>query len=444
MTAGTQMINGFDPASLDTLPAVERDMVSRRAKLLGEAYKLFYDRPIQFARGEGVWLYDADGKPYLDVYNNVPQVGHCHPKVIEAVTRQISTLNTHTRYLHDGILRYAEDLLATFDTGINRVMFTCSGSEAVDLALRVARYETGGTGLIITENAYHGLTTAVAAISPSLGPNVPLGKEVFTVPAPDSYRARVGEDIGDTFAANVAAVIAHMKRRDIRPAALVLDGVLSTDGVLTDPPGFLAKAVDVVHAAGGLYIADEVQGGFGRAGLGMWSFSRHGVTPDLVVMGKPMGNGLPIAAMAARAEVLEKFGRDIRYFNTFGGNTVSIAAAQAVLNVIRDEGLIENARVIGDYMADGIRDLSRRFPAIGDVRNAGLFIGADFVTDPDSKAPDGAKALRVVNALRRKQVLISASGKTGNVLKIRPPLPFNRENADLFLERLGEVLAEDQ
>lgn len=440
-SASAYMINGFDPSTVDQLSADEQALIARRRKLLGPSYKLFYEHPVHVVRGEGVWLYDPDGNAYLDVYNNVPSVGHCHPRVVEAIARQSAILNTHTRYLHDSILKYSEDLLATYPDEIANVMYTCTGSEAVDLALRISRYYTGGTGIIVTANAYHGLTTAVAEISPSMGPNVPIGQHVYVVDAPDEYRSE-GEDVGELFAQRVDDAIKKMQRHGIKFAAFIADGLFSTDGILTEPAGFLKKTVEVVHAAGGLYIADEVQPGFGRTGTHWWGFQRHGIVPDLVVMGKPMGNGMPIAGVAAKPEVLERFGNDIRYFNTFGANTVSIAAAQAVLDVIKDEKLMENSVKIGDYMVAGMRKLQDKYQSIGAVRGAGLFMGMEFVTDRTSKTPNGKLSLGVVNGLRERRMLISASSSSGHVLKIRPPLPFAAEDADLFLSALDEVLAE--
>lgn len=434
------MINGFDPNTADRLTREEQDLITRRRKLLGPSYKLFYEHPVHVVGAEGVWLYDPEGNAFLDVYNNVPSVGHCHPRVVDAIARQSKVLNTHTRYLHEDILKYSEDLLATYPDEISNVMYTCTGSEAVDLALRIARYYTGGTGIIVTANAYHGLTTAVAEISPSMGPNVPIGQHVYVVDAPDDYRGN-GEDIGEVFAQRVEDAIKKMTRHGIKFAAFIADGIFSTDGILTDPPGFLKKTADVVQAAGGLYIADEVQPGFGRTGTHWWGFQRHSIVPDLVVMGKPMGNGMPIAGVAAKPEVLERFGNDIRYFNTFGANTVSIAAAQAVLDVIKDEDLMANSVKIGNYMVAGMKKLQQKYEHIGDVRGAGLFLAMEFVTDRTSKKPDAKLSLDVVNGLREKRILISAASPSGNVLKIRPPLPFTAEHADTFLSGLDQVLA---
>ncbi len=433
------MINGFDGGKLAELPERERSLIERRQALLGSSYRLFYETPVHVVRGDDVWLYDADDNAYLDAYNNVPSVGHCHPHVVEAIARQAAVLNTHTRYLGEQILDYSERLLATFPAELNRVMYTCTGSEAVDLALRLARYYTGGTGIIITENAYHGVTASAAEISPALGPNMPLGQHVLTVPAPDNYRGD-GRDVGDVMAENVANAMAFMRRHGIKPAAFIADGIFSTDGIFSEPAGFLKKTLDVLHEAGALYIADEVQPGFGRLGTGMWGFMRHGITPDIVVMGKPMGNGMPIAAAVMKHEIEQKFGADIRYFNTFGANHVSIAAASAVLDVIENESLIENARATGNHLLAGMRALQETVPSIGDVRGIGLFLGLDFVRDRETREPDGALALKVVNGLRDLRVLISASGPAGNVLKIRPPLPFKIEHADLFLTALKDVL----
>ncbi len=434
------MVNGFDPSRASELDPATRKMVERRARVLGPGYKLFYETPLHFVRAEGVFLYDAEGAPYLDVYNNVPSIGHCHPRVVEAVSRQLGVLNTHTRYLYDSIITYSEQLLATFPAEIGHVMYTCTGSEASDLAMRITRYFTGGTGFVVTANAYHGHTTAVSEVSPSMGRNVPLGVGTRLVPAPDAYRAT--GDVGAKLAADVAAAIADMQRHGIKFAGFIADSIFSSDGIYPGPTGFLKEAIDVVHKAGGLYLADEVQPGFARTGDAMWGFQRHGVVPDLVIMGKPMGNGVPIGAIAVQPHLVEKFGQETRYFNTFGGNPVSIAAAQAVLDVIRDEGLQENSRKVGQEMMTGIQALAQRYPAIGDVRGAGLFVGVEFVKDRASKEPDGALGLKVVNRLRDKRVLISASGVKGNILKIRPPLPFSSENNKQFLRLLDEALSE--
>jgi 4-aminobutyrate aminotransferase-like enzyme len=432
------MVNAFDPETAGPLDPELGRIIERRAKLLGPAYKLFYRNPIQIVRGEGVHLYDASGQAYLDAYNNVPSVGHCHPRVVEAIARQAATLNTHTRYANTEILAYAERLLATYPAEIGHVMFTCTGSEAVDLALRIARFRTGGEGTVITANAYHGVTAAAAEISPSLGPGVPLGRSVRTV-APPAQGAE-GEEAIEAFAARVSAAIADLRRHGIKFGAFIADSLFSSDGIRPDPPGFLRPVVDAVHDAGGLYIADEVQPGFARTGDAMWGFQRHGIVPDLAVMGKPMGNGMPIAGVAARPEVVEEFGRKIRYFNTFGGNSVCVAAAAAVLDVIDAEGLQENARAVGRYLLETLRQIAEDTPRVDSVRGVGLYAGVDFVR-PGTAEPDGDAAIAVVNGLRDRHVLISATGPHGNTLKIRPPLPFARSHVDQLAAALSDTLA---
>lgn len=435
------MVNAFDSAKLDHLPEATAALIRRRERVLGASYRLFYDDPVYLERGEGVWLYAPDGTAYLDVYNNVPCVGHCHPRVVDAVSRQMRQLNTHTRYLTDMVVDYAERLTMLFPAALSQVMLTCTGSEAIDLALRIARSHTGAQGVIVTENAYHGVTAAASELSPSLGDGVPLGVAIRTVPAPDSFRDDPAS-MGEAFAAHVQAAIDDLKRHGIQPAALLFDTIFSSDGVQSDPRGFIQPAVDAIRAAGGLFIADEVQPGFGRTGSAMWGFARHGVEPDLVALGKPMGNGTPIAGVVGRPHLFDEFARRTRYFNTFGGNPVSCAAALAVLDILRDEKLMENAATVGAYMRDGLRHLSQRFGRMADIRGDGLFIAAEFVTEPGSKTPHAALAGRVVNALRQRRILISASGKAGNSLKIRPPLPFAAEHADILLDGMAAALAE--
>ena len=428
------MPNAFRPGAVD-LPPAEADLVARRQAALGPAYRLFYQRPLHLVRGEGVWLYDAEGRAYLDTYNNVASVGHCHPRVVAAMAGQAAQLASHTRYLHDGVLTLAERLLATLPAAIGHMMFTCTGYEANDLALRIARAATGGTGIIVTENAYHGVTASVAEFSPSLGAGVPLGAHVRTVPPPDPRR--LGADAAAGFAAAVQGAIDDLRRHGIKPAVLIVDTVFSSDGVFA-APDLLAGAVAAIRAAGGLFIADEVQPGFGRLGQGMWGFARHGVVPDMVSMGKPMGNGYPVAGLALRPEVIAEFGAHARYFNTFGGNAVAAATALAVLDVIADEDLIANAARTGALFAEGLRDLASRHPIMGDLRAQGLFLGQDILT-PDG-APDAQTCAVLVNGLRDEGVLISATGPAGHVLKIRPPLTFSADNVAFFLDRLTRVL----
>ena len=425
------MVNGFDPTRAADLPPATQELIGRRERVLGRAYRLFYDQPVSFTRGSGVHLYDAEGNAYLDAYNNVPCVGHSHPHVTEAVTRQLATLNTHTRYLTDGVIDYAERLVATHDLAAPaNAMFTCTGSEANDLALRIARHQTGATGIIVTANAYHGVTAALAELSPSLGPNVPLGAHVRAVTAPGP---------GVNFTAAVAWAISDLERHGHRLAAFLADSLFSSDGLLPDPAGFLAPVAEIVHAAGGLYIADEVQSGFARTGTHMWGYQRHGLTPDIVTMGKPMGNGLPIAGLVARRDILDDFGGSARYFNTFGGNPVCVAAAGAVLDVLDAEALPANAAATGAYLSDELSRIALGSAVLGDVRGVGLYLGVDVIT-PAGGEPSPELASAIVNGMRRRRVLISATGPHGNVLKVRPPLPFLTEHADQFLAAFTDVL----
>ncbi|MGJ7613400.1 MULTISPECIES: aspartate aminotransferase family protein [unclassified Variovorax] len=431
-------VNAFEAATLGSLPAKERALVARRQRLLGPAYQLFYDTPLHLVRGRGAEVFDCDGRRYLDLYNNVPSVGHCHPKVVAALARQAGELNTHTRYLHETVLDYAERLLATMPCELGQIMFTCTGSEANDLALRIARDYTGGSGVIVTRYAYHGITAAIAELSPAMGGHVQVSRNARVVAPPLHLPGRPAE-VGARFAQDVREALADMQRHGIRPAALLVDTLFTSDGVFADPPGFLTEAVDAVREAGGVFIADEVQPGFGRTGGHFWGFQRHGLVPDLVTMGKPMGNGHPLAGVAVRPRQLERFARQAAYFNTFGGNPVSAAAGLAVLEVLEEEDLQANAARVGAAIKGGLEALAARQPALGAVRGAGLFIGVD-VIDPATGAPDTAGARRLVNAMRAEGMLIGASGQHANILKIRPPLCLAPSDAEAFLDALAHVL----
>lgn len=435
----------FDPSAADTITGPEGELLRRRLQALGPAYRLFYEEPVHIVQGQGAHLFDVDGVDYLDAYNNVACVGHANPRVSEAIANQAATLSTHTRYLHEGIVNYSEDLLSTFPDELAHVMYTCTGSEANDLALRIAKHHTGGTGIIVTRYAYHGVTTEIASISPSLGGIDTLASWATAVAAPDRYRVDT-DDLGAWFAGQVREAIEHLQANGVRFAAFIADSVFSSDGVLVDPRGLLAPVLDVVHHAGGLYIADEVQAGFARTGDAMWGFDRHGTAqrrflPDLVTIGKPMGNGMPVAAAVMRPEVIEAFGKQTRYFNTFGGNAVSMAAAQAVLDVINDDDILSNSQRVGASLQKMLDELATRHPAIGDVRGAGLSIGVEFV-EPGTKEPDESLTRSVINGLRHRHVLIGATGPFNNVLKIRPPLVFTPDDADRLIHELDATLSE--
>ncbi len=422
------MVNAYAPGATPGLSGADAALIARRDRALGPAYRLFYEKPLHVVSGEGVWLIAADGRRYLDAYNNVASLGHCHPAVVEAIRRQAGVLNTHTRYLHEGVVRYAESLLSTMPGALAHLMLTCTGSEANDLALRVARAATGGDGVIVTTNAYHGVTAAVAEASPSLGPDNRIGAHVWTVGAPSG-----GGEVGKRFARGVSQALEQMAARHIRPAALLVDTLFSSDGVFADPAGFLKEAVTRVRSAGGLFIADEVQAGFARVGRAFWGYARHDLQPDLVTLGKPMGNGHPVAGVAMLAGPAAAFGARVRYFNTFGGNPVSAAAAQAVLDVIRTDGLAENAEIEGAFVRRSILDLKGRHPLIREVRGAGLFVGVEVVGG-------AATAAKVVNFMREDGVLISATGPDGDILKIRPPLVIQREHAIMLVTSLDAAL----
>lgn len=431
--------NSFRAEAGTELAWATAQLVRRRERVLGPSYRLFYRTPVHLVRGEGAHLWDADGERYLDVYNNVASVGHAHPRVVEAIAQQAAALNTHTRYLHEEVVGYSEELLATLPDEVDRMMFCCTGSEANDLAVRVAQQATGGTGVVVSSEAYHGNSALTSLLSPALGTAQDLGTFVRTVPAPDE-RAADG-NLGSWFAARVAEAIADLERHGVKFAAFLADSIFSSDGVFPDPAGYLAPAIDVVHRAGGVFIADEVQPGFTRTGEAFWGFARHGVVPDLVTMGKPMGNGIPISGMAARSEVLAPFGEQIPYFNTFGGNPVSIAAGRAVLGVIHDEQLQERAARIGAMFLDRLRQVSAGHPHVGQIRGAGLYIGLEIVTDPLTQGPSSSLALDAVEGLRDRHVLTSVCGAGGNVLKLRPPLVFDEADVEWFVEAFGQVLA---
>jgi 4-aminobutyrate aminotransferase-like enzyme len=433
-------MNAFEMKDAAVLGAALEARVRRRAKPFGAASVLFYDRPLEFVRGEGCWLYDADGAAYLDAYNNVPSVGHCHPHVVQAAIRQLGQLNIHNRYLHQGIVDYAERLLATLPADLSNVTFTCTGSESNDLALRLAANFVGGEGVVVTEAAYHGNTALVTESSPTSYRQGAPPLRVRVIPAPDSHRVPQ-ERLSDTFAGDVVAAIEDLERNGVRFSALIVDTIFSSDGVFADPPGFLRAAIDVVHRAGGLFIADEVQPGFGRTGASLWGFQRHGVVPDIVTMGKPMGNGYPIGAVVTRAEILEVFCGRYGYFNTYAGSPVAAAVGQAVLDVIEREELMENAARVGGYLKQRLAEVSARHAELADVRGAGLYIGVELQRRGDG-APAPERAAAIINQLRDRRVLIGAAGRFGSVLKIRPPLCFTAAHADHLVAVLDDVLTE--
>ena len=418
------------------------ELMARRTRLMGPNVPTFYDSPVHIVRGEGVWLYDAAGRRYLDCYNNVAHVGHCNPRVVEAISRQAGTLNTHTRYLHEGILDYIERLTATLDSSLGTAILTCTGSEANDIALRMAEAVTGRRGILATDATYHGNTTLVSQLSRSSIPDVGYGLDRYFrfVPAPDSYRSP--DPNGQGFAASVAEQIAALERCGTGFAALVVCPFFLNEAFPDHPDGWLKPVAQVVRKAGGLLICDEVQSGFGRTGTHFWAHQKNGVVPDILTLGKPMANGHPVGGVVTTTEIMTAFRGGFRYFNTFGGNPVSCAAALAVLQELEDKKLQQNARAVGLHARARLRELAKKYDVIGDLRGSGMVFGAEMVLDKVSKAPATDYTDRLVNALRQRGILLSKLGRYKNALKIRPPMPFSLENADFLFDALDDVMAQ--
>ena len=442
--AGRQLASAARPGARPRKHWVPDDeLMERRRRVLGSALEpLSYRRPLHLVRGDGVWMYDREGRRYLDAYNNVPVVGHSHPRVVDAIARQAATLNTNTRYLHEHVVELAERLTASMPDGLDTAMFVNSGSEANDLAWRLATTMSGGDAGIVTDWAYHGVTHAIADFSPSEWPRGVQPDTVEVYPAPNTYRGPYAEAASpaEVARAEVAGAVERMAARGRRPAALFVDATFTSDGIFVPPPGVVRAAVDIAREGGALYVADEVQAGFGRTGDGLWGFAAWEVTPDIVTLGKPMGNGHPIAAVITRSDIVDRFGEQTTYFSTFGGNPVACAAALAVLDVIEDEGLSANASAIGGWLRDAIGELARSHTVIGDVRGRGLMIGVELVTEDEQREPSPNLAARVREAMAGAGVLIGTSGRAGNTLKIRPPLSIRREEAELIVSVLNEAL----
>jgi 4-aminobutyrate aminotransferase-like enzyme/Ser/Thr protein kinase RdoA (MazF antagonist) len=423
-------LGGREPGTGWTVPA----LMERRSRALGPALTSpSYREPLHIVRGNGVWLIAADGRRYLDAYNNVPVVGHGHPRVVEAIVRQARRLNTNMRYLHETALEVAERLTASTGGALDVVTFVNSGSEANDLAWRMARAATGGDGGIATDFAYHGITEAITALTPEEWGTQPRPEHVRTWRPPDALRGFAGSlEKFDT-------AVRELTASNHRPAAAILDGVLTSDGIIALEPGVAQELVQRTHDGGGLWIADEVQGGHGRTGAAMWSYQRLGIEPDIVTLGKPMGNGHPVAAVITRRDIAEHFSKTVDFFSTFGGNPVAMAAALAVLEVIDDERIVEHAAEVGEYLAGRLREVASHTPLIGEVRGVGLAIGVEIVR-PDTTEPDAAATKEIVEDMRRNGALIGTTGRSGNTLKIRPPLVFQRRHADQLVATLEAVL----
>jgi 4-aminobutyrate aminotransferase-like enzyme/Ser/Thr protein kinase RdoA (MazF antagonist) len=420
--------------STSVLKETRSTQLERRARLLGPCAYLFYESPLHIVRGEGVWLYDDEGDRYLDVYNNVPHVGHCHPRVVQAISRQARMLNTSTRYLHGLILELAERITGRLPEPLSVCMFVCTGTEANELAWRMAKLVSSNDGALITGYSYHGNSDAVIGFSSEEVPREKLPTHVATLCAPLSNTIFREPDSG------LREAIKTLGEWDHRPAMLVLDSGFTSDGIFTSPSGYLRTLYAETRRAGGLCVSDEVQAGYGRLGQHFWGFEFDDVVPDIVTMGKPMGNGHPLAAVVTRPEIAEALADETGYFNTFGGNPVSCAAGLAVLEVIEVEGLQHNALVMGNYLRERILGLRKDYPALGEPHGAGLLLGVDVLNADIS--PDPELAYRIMNHMRQNRVLIGTTGPNANVLKIRPPIVFNQEHAELLLASLANALGD--
>ncbi len=420
------------------------DLLARRNRALGAGAPLFYTDPLEIVRGEGVHLFDVTGRSYVDMYNNVACVGHANPQVVEAMARQQGTLNVHSRYLHDGIVTFAERLTDLHGPAISSVVFSCSGSEAMEVALTMARTATGKRGIVATNATYHGNTEAVIAMTraPSAPDKYP---DIRNIPFPERFRPLAPglneAELSDAYLERLEQAIESLAKSGPGLAAVVFCSIFANEGLPDIPAGFMSRAAELVRAAGGLVIADEVQAGYCRPGR-FWGYDVTGFEPDIVVTGKPMGNGLPLAATAASQELVGRFRSATRYFNTFASSPLQAAVGMAVLDVIEEEGLEQSSAVVGHGLKQALLERKAGRDWIGDVRGHGLFVGIEIVNDADRLEPDVARTIDVVNRLKDKGFLTSNAGAYSNVVKIRPPLVFGEDNARHFLAAFDETLAE--
>jgi 4-aminobutyrate aminotransferase-like enzyme len=429
-------------------PSLDETLVTRRA-LLGRNLSISYTHPLKIVRGSKQYLFDDTGRAFLDVYNNVPLVGHSHPRVVRAVQDQLAILNTNTRYLHDNSNRYAERLTSLLPAPLRVCYFVNSGSEANELALRIARAHTGREDVLVLEHAYHGHTNTLIDISPYKfdGPGG-RGKKpwVHVAPLADDYRGaykRGDQQAGAKYAQRVAEILERTRAEGRGVAAYIAETLPSVGGQIVFPPGYLAEVYQHVRRAGAVCIADEVQVGFGRLGTHFWGFETQGVVPDIVVLGKPIGNAFPLAAVITTPEIANSFSNGMEFFSTFGGNPVACAAGLAVLDVLEEENLQQRALHVGANLIEGLKALQGRYPLIGDVRGSGLFLGIDLVLDRETHEAAPLQASYVVNRLRDCGILAGTDGPHHNVIKLRPPLVFTEADADLFVKTLDAILQED-
>lgn len=419
------------------------DLLTRRHATIGRHSPLFYDEPVHLVSASGVWLTAADGRRYLDAYNNVPHVGHTHPRVVAAMTAQAATLNVHTRYLNERVLDYAEALLARFEPELDRVLFANSGSEANELAFRIAGQHTGARGILVTDFSYHGNTSLLAGATTGLQTHEGLAEHVraFHVPDLDTDR-REPDVVRDEALAAVDAAIAELVQGGHGVAGVIIESIFSTEGMPRVPAGFVEGLAARVRAAGGLVVGDEVQAGLGRTGRTFWGYQRYDLVPDLVTLGKPLGNGHPLAAVITGHALLEEFGSRNEYFNTFAGNPVSSAVGLEVLRIIDDEDLWQRSRRLGDEIRERLGELVATDPRLGPVKGDGLFFGFGVFEDAEQTRPDATTTKRLVEAVKARGVLLSRIGPTGSVLKIRPPLAIQDGEVTVLLDAIRGAVAE--
>jgi 4-aminobutyrate aminotransferase-like enzyme len=432
----------------ETTYVAEGDLNDRRAEAFGANLSLSYSEPLHIVRGVGSYLYDTVGRGYLDCVNNVAHVGHEHPAVVRAGQRQMGVLNTNTRYLHERVIEYAERLSALLPDPLSVCFFVNSGSEANELALRMARVHTGGTAVVAIDSGYHGNTQGLVDVSHykhagagGAGPPAWVG----TVPIPDDYRGRYGRDVPDRaarYAGHVGEAFAALKP-DFAPSAFIAESILSCGGQIEPPAGYLEAAYRHARAVGAICIADEVQIGFGRIGSHMWGFQSQGVSPDIVTLGKPIGNGHPIGAVVTTPQIAASFANGMEFFSTFGGNPVSAAIGLSVLDILERDKLKEHAAVVGGTLKANLASLAMRHDAIGDVRGRGLFLGLEFVSDRSTKTPSPEIATYVADRAKELGVLLSTDGPDHNVIKIKPPMTFSEHDADRLVSTMDQVLGED-
>ncbi|MEM7563377.1 MAG: aspartate aminotransferase family protein [Pseudomonadota bacterium] len=420
------------------------DLVSRRKAALGPTYQNFYDEPLHLVRGEGLKLWDIDGREYLDCYNNVVSVGHCHPHVVEALSRQAATLNTHTRYLHENVIELGEMLIEKLPQDIDVCIFACTGSEANDLAIQMARKITGNQGVMVTEASYHGTSELTRYLSTDSYAPENRPDWLAVIEPPNLYRGPWQRDDPQAAAKYIENAVQHLdalERRGIRLAALLVDLIWDSNGPLAPPAEYIQGLCEEVRRRGGLIIADEVQSGYCRSGRDWWASNNFGLTPDFLTCGKPMGGGHPLALMSTRRELADRYASQHHYFNTFGGNPVSAAVGKAVIEVIDNENLLQNVDSTGQYLQSRLLKLAEQHEHIGDIQGSGLFWGLDMVSDPESKTPMSEKDIRHLGSLIVEQgVVTGTSGRYGQILKLRPPLPFSKSDADKAVDAIDRAL----